>query len=226
MKLFSVVSAAVLACSAAVAVGADIVPTDSFELYADQAALNAAWPVDTAGVTLVTDTGHTGTKFVQQPQTIARMYKDFPNTTPSDAMPLVLDYWIRTPDAANGGGRAFVGLGVGTSPVIEFGMYNDPGGPGFNARLVGGTPLPTGWTNVGGTRVSGEWTNLKVEVSSRNAVFYVNGVETATISRTASNFVALNRVYIGSKVTSTVAVDFDDVHVYTAVASVNDWSVY
>jgi hypothetical protein len=202
--------------------------TEDFESYADDAAFDAAWNAGSAtALTLKTDGGHNGSNYAEHPAAAVRQGKSFATKTPTDAAPLVLDFWIRPNSALQE--RGTIGLGNGTTsiaPLLEVGVYpTTPASAGWEARLVNGAPTPASWAPVGGTRVPGEWTNLKVIVQSKDAVFYENGVKLATFSRTTTNFTAMNVVYIGTALSSAATTDFDDI-VISTTSSVNDWSVY
>lgn len=228
--LSSIIGMCAIACTASAAE----VLTESFEGFADQAALNASWSIGGTNIQLKTDGGHTGNNYIRHPIATFRQGRGITSVTPTDAAPLVIECWIRpvtgTTSAADGRGVAGLGNGTTTiSPIVEMGNYNalSPDDNGFEARIVGGTPTPASWAAIGGTRTLNGWSKLKAVIKSKDVNFYVDDVlATTTFSRTASNFGAINQVYLGVNAATSVETDFDDFHIYTDTADVNDWNLY
>ncbi len=228
-KLFvNTLLAGAIALSASAASAQATILTENFDSYTDQAAFAAAWAYgNLQGLELRTDGGHSGANYVRHPLTGQRQGIIFPSTTPTDAAPVVLDFWIRVPSAT--AGRVVVGLGQVTAsaatPTVDYGVYNTPTGAGWFGRLNLGTPVPSGWFHIGGTRVAGQWTNLKFIMKTRDVEFYENGAHIGSAARTSADFPALTGVYIGAGVDSAIEVDVDTIVVSTT-SNVSDWSMY
>ncbi len=206
-------------------------PLEDFESYPDQAAFIQTWiPASGTDITLQTS----DTKFARHGLTASRSYRLFDTPlTPSDSAPVVVEFQIRVPESAQAG-RATAGIGVvsggAVSPVIDIGVYNNIVTAGWSARTNGGAPDPAGttsWHAIGGTRTPGVWTQMKAILESRRVRFYVEGATepTMTVTRTASDFPALNAAIIGTNTSSVHTVDFDNFTIYVT-SSVSDWSVY
>lgn len=229
-KLFvNTLLAGAIALSASAASAQATILTENFDSYTDQAAFAAAWAYGNAqGLEFQTDGGHSGSNYVRHPLTLQRQGILFPApVTPTDAAPMVVDFWIRVPTTQ--AGRVTVGVGSLTAsavtPVAEMGVYNAQVGNGWHFRLNLGAPVPSGWTHVGGTRVANTWTNLKYVIKTRDIDFYENGVHLGSAARTASDFPELNGIYVGAGVSSVMHVDVDSIVVSTT-SNVSDWSMY
>lgn len=227
-KYFSSAILAMTLCVPAAGAFAQGFAVDNFDGYADQAALDAVWANDTAGVILKTDTGHSGANYVQTPTTAARKTRSI-NVTPTDASPTVVDFWIRVP--STGLGRTWIQIGdTAGANIVQYGINNGTAGTaGWSARIVGGAPTPdSNFSFVGTTtRPANTWVNLKFEMKSKDVNFYENGTLVGTKSRTSSNWPAMTLVKIGSNLSSTITADYDDLQVTgTAAAGVSDWSMY
>lgn len=229
-KLFvNTLLAGAIALSASAASAQATILTENFDSYTDQAAFAAAWDFgNTRNLELRTDGGHTGPNYVRHPTAAARQAIQFPSVTPTDAAPLVVDFWVRVHSLTLG--ATPLGLGQPTASnvtaILEYGPYFSPAaGEGWRARVTTGAPNPTGWVHIGGQRVVDQWTNLKIIVNSTEAHFYENGVRLGQIARTLNNFPAISGVYIGVNSANTQIVDYDSIVVSTT-SNVSDWSMY
>lgn len=204
------------------------VPIDTFESYADNAALSAVWTDQVPGTTLQTTSGdgaNGSNKFVRLTAAAdRRYYSGTLSLTPTDTSLATLDYWYRQPLGATLN-REYCNVNSSLlgADIVAIGNYNSATGTEFFGRVNGGGG--PSWGKIGGTRLDNTWQHLQAQIGTRDVKFYVDGVQTGTQSRTTTDHPAYTALFIGSNLSSASTVDVDNVG-FIAGSGVSDWDVY
>jgi PEP-CTERM motif len=212
--------------------GAQILLSDDFDSYANQAAFQAAWP--TTG-TFTTGT-LTGTLSASAPNSIAfaatpatqRNDRSFTESSTPSATNLILfsvDFYDS--NAAASPYREFAqfidGAGTSSGQLVSLGLNNNltssaDGGNYYMARILGGDGgqgvSAFFKLNLGGasTLRSTGWHNLAVTISDTAFNFYVDGIFSETVANTIT-LRSYDSVRLGSGITSANTANFDNVRV-------------
>jgi len=201
---------------------------DNFDGYADQAALNAAWPRTSTqpdfNITLSTLVGASCPKSVLEPAATtgspSRIYQNFGgNFDGTDAKPLTATWWMR--HGAGTGARNYVELrsysggayGLGTLQVLlALGIYDDTTQgitlTTYNCRdydtTLTGSPVISWYDVTGATRAPGEWVKMQIKVKSTTIDYSVTtSAGTYTVPKPRNLPSALfNTIVIGSGLTN------------------------
>ena len=189
---FAALSAAGVILSLPLSGSAQIIIQENFDSYANQGALDAVWPDDTAGETLQTSGGHSGANFLRHPTTAARKrWGGTFSVVPTTTAPLVLDFWIKHDSTAQGRVALQLWESTGALHGFSYGNYNTVTTPGWMYRVLGGGAGGT-WTAAGGTRGPiNTWKNLKAKMLDKDVEFYENGILISTNTARTSNFPAM-----------------------------------
>jgi hypothetical protein len=200
--------------------------TDNFE-YADQAALDAAWPDIEAGITLVSDQSHSPSKSAYQTIDIQRKYRNFSSpVTATDETPLVLWFWMYQSTVGSRRYcevRSYSGGSYGSGDMqqlLAIGVYNTVTAPDevwdgtkYQMRVTYGT-APTGWWNLndpGSPNRSAGWHKFTLKVKTNTAEGYVDDILSRTVNRGESDL--FDCAVLGGGVTSTNPAWYDDISV-------------
>lgn len=223
------IALAVIGLGFAASASAQVYIHDDFEGYADQAGVNAAWPLVSNAMVWTTDQSHSATHSMFSSGDLARrQWRSLgAGVAPTNANPLVAEFWMLVP-ATNNNARHYSELrsyasdacGVGAlEDLYAIGLWNAaPTTPGFFQGRAPFAGLGAGndWFNLSVPRTAG-WHKFAIEIVGGNTVnYYVDNVLGATIVDTAGGGVnTLDCFVLGSGLTSTGAqsVYFDDVHV-------------
>jgi len=225
MKKLSFVA---LACFLApLASHAQILMTDNFDSYANQAAFVAAWPVIGATPSGALE----NTNFVSASQgvfygtTAQRNERSFAESgTAAGTTALSFSFDFYDSNSALSPYRQCANLQDGASPtssgqLVSMGLNNNlassaEGGNFYMARILGVNASAYFKLNDNPTllRTTG-WHNLAVVISQLDFKFYVDGVLAETVSQTGLTLRSYELVRLGSGLTSTAEVAIDNVRV-------------
>lgn len=168
-----------LSCVAALGVfasgtaqAATVYVNETFESYADTAALSANWSAPT-GLSLNSGGGHPGNAGQHDGSASAHIWTGPAfSVTPTDEAPLVLsaDIWYSGAAAQ----RNTVGLRNGANPLFEMGFYNDAAANGLGVRVLSfaGSPNWVGlvpYTTLGTGEDAAQWIRLEATFTSTQA---------------------------------------------------------
>lgn len=223
----------VLGCGLVLALAASQAPaatilSDTFETYADQAALDAAWPASTAGqaATFSTVQAFSPTHSLSAGTLAQRSERVIAETTHSAANPITFSFRFYDNNATAGSreyGDLVDGAGTGNGQLIEMGLNNNVATTSYMARVVGfdGGQGVGAFFKLDGTGVptrSVAFHELKAILTPSGVSFFVDGVASKTIDWSgdaAAKARSYDKVRLGSNLTSVQVAYFDNVLVST-----------
>lgn len=208
---------------------------DTFESYADDAAVQAVYTLNgtqTDIIALTSGTDHTGGtgKFLRW-HAATSTYKYYTrNASFSSGLPISFKGWIRFNGTTTS--RAYVGVRNATPQIMACGASTS-GLTTYSARLL----LPGGpnsaaqyWVQSTAAVSNGTWVQFEVAMDTDNKVYFtINGANQNgspfQCTGAPNNFTDLR---IGDSVSTTNAnyMDFDDYVIETTITPVDDWCMY
>lgn len=209
-------------------VGAQAAFIDTFDSYADQAALNAAWTPSGTAISLDTD----GTPVPQSsPNTVAQgtVAQASARNLGADSVQLRdVDFQFSFYDGGTALGRTYALLeSRGTNPtdprsatlnqIIAIGKYNSVATTKYNGRVAFGSINWAALDAATSPNRSVGWHTMRIQGDGAVApalTFYVDGLVGKTVSLTqAQGNVLMNWVVVGSGLSSSTTANFDNVSV-------------
>lgn len=208
---------------------AQVLLSDNFDGYADQAAFQTAWPVITGtGGTLSTTQAVSGAFSVNYPLTAQRNGRSFTESgNPSASASITFSFNFYDSDVAASPYRMYGtildGAASASGQLISLGLNNNltsaaQGGNFYMARILGYTPPGQAAgdffklnDNPLLLRTTG-WHNLSVTITDTAFNFYVDGSLAETVANTLT-LRSYDSVRLGSGVSSTREAFFDNVSV-------------
>jgi hypothetical protein len=222
-------SFAILACSAFVPVvsNAQVLLTDNFDSYVDQAAFVSAWPVigATPSGTLENTNFVSASQGVFYGLTAQRNERSFAESGVAAGTTAVsFSFNFYDSNSALSPYRQFANLQDGASPtssgqLVSMGLNNNltssaEGGNFYMARILGYNASAYFKLNDNPALLrSSGWHNLAVIIGATDFKFYVDGVLAKTIPQTGLTLRSYDLARLGSGLTSTGETAFDNVRV-------------
>lgn len=193
--------------------------SDTFQSYADDAALTTVWPRASgtaASIFLAPDPANAANQTIEQTTAAGRLrYTLASGLTPSDANPLAFSFDFYDPLGAVGtSGRIYgeVRNSAAATGLLAAGVYNSANTGVYDVNKYQARNADNGgWVQLEVDRSVG-WHNFRFEISGNSANLFVDNVlQTSFTDRSLTGGVAYDWIHVGSGLTGSTPGYFDNV---------------
>ena len=198
-----------------------VIISDTFDSYANQAAFQAVWPTATSSLVLGTAVAHSTPNALYSAASTTTSYqnqRNFAETVASDAYPLELTFWFYDGGGSGAAGNQWVELrdyAPAATQLIQVGVYGGSSTTYYSARVA--YPPGNGWALMsenGAPQRSVGWHQFRVVIKSTTIDFYLDNVLASGNRAYASTqgSISWEQIRVGTAYTSTAtAAYYDDV---------------